>query len=83
MTITFTPEQEQWLLAQVSAGDFSSVEDAVHQLIDERMTSQAIGDMAWAAPLAQDGLLAFESGDTISHQEHVARNQARLADMTR
>ena len=45
MTITLTPEQEQWLLAQV-------------------------------------GLLAFESGDTISHQEHVARNQARLAAMT-
>ena len=84
MTITLTPDQEQWLLSQVSAGRFSSVEDAVHQLIDESMASQDlkdVDDMAWAKPLADEGLLSYESGDTISHEEHMARRQARLTAM--
>ena len=86
MTITLTPDQERWLLAQVSAGDFSSVEEAVRWLIDERMAWKdraEIDDMAWVGPLVEEGLLAYEAGDTISYEEHRARNQARLTAMMR
>jgi hypothetical protein len=37
MTITLTLEQEAWLKAHVAHGDFSSIEEAARQLIDERM----------------------------------------------
>ena len=37
MTITLTPEQQEWLEAEVAAGHFSSVEEAVQFAVAELM----------------------------------------------
>jgi len=41
MSITLTPEQEAWLQAHVLTGDFVSVEQAVRQLLDERIAERS------------------------------------------
>ncbi|ULO23285.1 hypothetical protein [Methylocystis sp. SB2] len=81
MAITLTPDQEAWLQAHVATGDFPSIEEAARQLIDERIVERELekDDLAWAKPLVEEGLAALERGETISIEEHKARNAARLA----
>jgi len=85
MAITLTPDQEMWIKAHVATGDFASVEEAARQLIDDRIAELAQDDgdgqddMAWAKPLVDEGLAAFERGEFITLEEHRARNLARLA----
>ena len=83
MSITLTPEQETWIKAHVATGDFASVDGTVRQLIDDRIAELAHDeehdDMAWAKPLVDEGLAAFERGEFITLEEHRARNAARRA----
>ncbi len=83
MTITLTPEQEAWCKAHVSRGDFASIEQAVQQLLDERIAERLIeeDDLAWAKPLVDEALEAVARGEVISLEEHEARTKARLATM--
>jgi len=41
ITLTLTPEQEGWLRAHVASGDFTSIEEAAHRLIAERIAERA------------------------------------------
>jgi antitoxin ParD1/3/4 len=81
MTITLTPEQMAWIDAHVARGDFPSTEEAVRQLIDERIAERSIedDDLSWAKPLVDKAVEEAERGDVISLDEHKARNAARLA----
>ena len=81
MTITLTPEQTAWINAHVARGDFPSAEEAVRQLIDERIAERSIEDdnLLWAKPLVDKAVAEAECGDVISVDEHKARNGARLA----
>jgi len=86
MSITLTPEQQAWLRAHVERGDFASIEDAVRQLIDERIAEIAAeesDDLAWARPYIDEALADVARGDVITIEEHEARNDARLAAMKR
>ncbi len=81
MTITLTPEQIAWIDAHVARGEFQSVEEAVRQLIDERIAERLIedDDLSWAKPLVDQALAEIDRGEGISLEEHKARNAARLA----
>jgi antitoxin ParD1/3/4 len=82
MTITLTLEQEAWLKAHVAHGDFSSIEEAARQLIDERIAERATeesDDLAWAKPCVDEALADLERGDVITCEEHEARTKALLA----
>jgi antitoxin ParD1/3/4 len=83
MTITLTPEQLAWIDAHIARGDFPSVEEAVRQLIDERIAERLIedDDLSWAKPLVDKAIAEAERGDVISLEELKARNAARLAAM--
>jgi antitoxin ParD1/3/4 len=84
MTISLTPEQQAWLNAHVARGDFSSIEEAVCQLIDERIAERAAeesDDLAWAKPLVDDALTAAARGEVIGREEHDARMDALVASM--
>ena len=81
MTISLTPEQQAWIAAHVARGDFSSIEDAVRQLIDERIAERAAqvsDDLAWAKPYVDEALAEVERGEFLTLDEHRARNAARL-----
>lgn len=82
MVITLTAEQEAWLKARVASGDFSSIEEAARQLIEERIAERDLlesGDLAWAKPFVEEGLAALERGEFITLEEHKARNAVRLS----
>jgi antitoxin ParD1/3/4 len=81
MLIALTPEQQAWLEARVASGHFSSIEEAARRLLDECIAERELedGDLGWAKPLVDEGLAALERGQTMSLEEHKARNAARLA----
>ncbi len=81
MTFALTPEQHAWLNAHVACGDFPSVEDAVRQLLDERIAERATeegDDLSWAASYVNEALDDVAQGRVISRAEHRDRNAARL-----
>ena len=82
MTIALTLEQEAWLKAHVARGDFSSIEEAARQLIDETIAARVTGesdDLAWAKPSVDEALADVERGDVVTLEEHEARTKALLA----
>ena len=86
MTITLTPAQLEWIKTHVARGQFPSVEDAVRQLVDERIAELELDesdDLSWAKPLVDEGLAALERGKFITLEEHKARNAARIAALSR
>jgi antitoxin ParD1/3/4 len=87
MVITLTPEQETWLKAHVATGEFGSVEEAARRLIDDRIAEIAGAedddDMEWAKHLVDEARAAIARGETITLEEHRARNAERLAALRR
>ncbi len=80
MIITLRPEQEARLNALVASGDFTSIEEAARQLIDDRMAELAgKDDLAWAKPLVDEARADIARGEVITLEEHRARNAKRLA----
>jgi antitoxin ParD1/3/4 len=82
MQITLTPGQEAWLRAHVANGDFASIEEAVRQLIDERIAergAEETDDLAWAKPYVDEAREAVARGESVSLEEHKAYNATLLA----
>lgn len=79
MLITLTPEQETWLQARVTAGNFASLEEAARQLIDERILEIAAedsDDLDWAKPHIDEARDAVGRGDCVFLEEHETHNAA-------
>ena len=68
MTIQLSPEQQQWLEAQVAAGHFSSLEQAVAVAIADLMAT-AEDDLDWAKPLVDEAIASVERGEGIPADE--------------
>ena len=64
MTVQLSPEQQRWLEAQVAAGHFSSLEEAVAVAISDLMATSE-DDLDWAKPLVEAGLAELERGEGI------------------
>lgn len=64
MPVQLSPEQQRWLEAQVAAGQFSSLEEAVAVAISDLMTTSE-DDLEWAKPLIESGLAELERGEGI------------------
>ena len=81
MVLELTPEQEAWVSAHVAKGDFPSAEEAVRQLLAERIAEIVLeeDDLAWAKPLVDEGLADLERGAVLTLDEHKTRLTARLA----
>jgi antitoxin ParD1/3/4 len=85
MKITLTSEQMAWIGARVARGEFPSADEAVRQLIDERIAERTMedDDLSWAKPLVDRAVAEAERGDAISLDEHKARNAMRLDALRR
>jgi antitoxin ParD1/3/4 len=77
MNIVLPPAQQKWLEAQVAKGEFASVEDAVQQMIAERMALEA-DDLAWARPYVDEARAAVARGEVLTLEEHEARINERI-----
>ena len=83
MTISLTPEQQAWISDRIERGDFTSIEEAARQLIDERIVERAIeeDDLAWAKPLVEEALADVGRGNVLTREEHEARVNALITSM--
>lgn len=82
MTITLPREQQEWLEAQVKAGVYGSVDEAVASILAEHMVLD-IDDMAWARPLVDEGRASLDRGEGIPVEEHLRRINERLESLRR
>jgi Arc/MetJ-type ribon-helix-helix transcriptional regulator len=78
MTITLTPKQQAWLEAEVAAGHFASVEEAVQLAVAELMRPIDTGDLSWAKPYVDAGRAQIERGETMSLEEFNAHVDEKL-----
>jgi Arc/MetJ-type ribon-helix-helix transcriptional regulator len=76
MTITLTSEQQKWLEAEVAAGRFVSVEEAVRLAVADFMLHAA--DLSWAKPYIDEAEAEFAAGKTIALDEFNAHVDRRL-----
>ena len=77
MTIQLSPEQQQWLEAQVAAGHFSSLEQAVAVAIADLMATVE-DDLDWAEPLVDEAAAELDRGEGVPADEAFARIRKSL-----
>lgn len=77
MNITLPPEQQKWLEAEVAAGRFQSIEDAVAAAVAELMSIRD-DDLAWARPYVEQARASVARGDVMSGEEFYKRLEAKL-----
>jgi antitoxin ParD1/3/4 len=77
MNIRLPPDQQKWLDEQIAKGAFISPDDAVQQMIAERMAFDG-DDLAWAKPYVDEGRAAVARGEVMTLEEHRARMVERL-----
>jgi Arc/MetJ-type ribon-helix-helix transcriptional regulator len=69
MTITLTPEQQQRLEAEVAAGRFASVEDAVRLAVAEFLSLVDKNDLSWAKPYLDEARAQFDRGEYVEYDD--------------
>jgi len=77
MKVALPPEQMKWLEAEVSAGHFNSIDDAMAAAVAELMSAHQ-DDLAWAKPYVEQARTSVERGDVISGQEFFERLENKL-----
>lgn len=77
MTIQLSPEQQQWLEAQVAAGHFASLEQAVAVAIADLMATTD-DDLARAKPLVDQAEAELQRGEGVPADEALARIRKSL-----
>ena len=77
MTIQLSPEQQRWLEAQVAAGHFTSLEQAVAVAIADLMATVE-DDLEWAKPMVDEAIASVERGEGIPADEAWARIRKSL-----
>jgi len=82
MTITLPREQQEWLEAQVKAGHYNSIDEAVASIVAERMHLD-VGDLAWAKPLVDEALASLDRGEGMTLDEYRARMAERFGKLER
>jgi antitoxin ParD1/3/4 len=74
MNITLPREQQEWLEAQVRAGAYESIDEAVASIVAEyRQLGLGPDGLDWAKPLVDEARAAIERGDYLTLKEHRAR----------
>lgn len=82
MNIRLPTEQQAWLEAQVAAGHFESIEDAVAVAVADLMVIDQ-DDLAWAKADVDEARAAATRGETVSVDDAVADIDAHLASLKR
>jgi antitoxin ParD1/3/4 len=77
MTIQLSPEQQRWLEAQVAAGHFTSLEQAVAVAVADLMATVE-DDLAWAKPLVDGAAAELARGEGVPGDDALARIRKSL-----
>ena len=82
MRIELNPQIEALLEAQVAAGHFASIEDAITAaVLGLPLDESKIGSLAWARPLLDEAEAAIKSGETFSDEETYSGLEKRLGKL--
>ena len=68
MNISLPKEQLEWLEAEVAAGHFSSIDEAVTIAVAELKALQ-VDNLAWAQPYVEEARAEVARGETIQGDE--------------
>jgi Arc/MetJ-type ribon-helix-helix transcriptional regulator len=82
MNITLSPNQQKWLEAQVEAGQFGSVDEAVAVAVADLMAI-SYDDLVWAKSYLEEARAAAERGEVVSLDDALADMDAHLAALKR
>jgi Arc/MetJ-type ribon-helix-helix transcriptional regulator len=77
MNVTLPSDQLEWLEAQVAAGRFGSVDEALVVAIAD-LKAMRDDDLAWAKPYVDQARASIADGDVSSGKDFLARLDARL-----
>ncbi len=80
MNIKLPPEQQKWLEAQVAAGHYASVDEALAVAVADLMAIHS-DDLAWAKPYVDQARASVARGDVLSGEEYFKRLNAKLESM--
>jgi antitoxin ParD1/3/4 len=80
MNVSLSPAQQQWLEAQVAAGQFHSVDEAV-AVAD--LMAISYDDLGWAKSYVAEARAAAERGEVVSLDDALADMDAHLAALKR
>ena len=82
MNISLPKEQEEWLEAEVAAGHFSSVDEALRVAVAELKALQE-DDLAWAKPYVDEARAEIARGETIPGDEFLKWLRERTESLQR
>jgi antitoxin ParD1/3/4 len=77
MNVKLPPEQQKWLEAEVAAGSFSSIDEALAVAVGDLMAIHR-DDLAWAKPYVDQARASIARGDVLSGEEYFKRLDAKL-----
>ena len=77
MNITLPVEQLKWLEAEVAAGRFASVDEALAVAVADLMAIQS-DDLSWAKPYVDEARASVARGHVLSGEEFFKNLEARL-----
>jgi antitoxin ParD1/3/4 len=80
MDIILPPEQQKWLEAQVAAGQFASLNEAVAVAVADLMAI-CRDDLSWAKPYVDQARASVARGDVLSGEEYFRRLDTHLDAM--
>ncbi len=82
MNITLPREQQEWLEAQVRAGTYETIDEAVASIVAEHMLLD-LDDLDWAKPLVDEARASIARGEGMTLEEYRARMDKRFGKLPR
>ena len=82
MDITLPREQQEWLEAQVRAGAYESVDEALASIVAEHMLID-VDVLDWAKPLVDEARASIARGEGMTLEEYRARMDKRFGKLDR
>lgn len=80
MNISLPREQQEWLEAEVAAGRFSSIDEALAIAVAELQSLQE-DDLAWAKPYVDQARASVARGELISGEEFLKHLNDKIASL--
>jgi len=80
MNIRLPPEQQKWLEAQVAAGRYASIDEALAVAVSDLMSVHD-DDLAWARPDVDRARASVARGNVISGEAYVDRLNEKLKSL--
>lgn len=80
MNITLPPDQRKWLEAEVAAGHYESLDEALASAVSGLM-DLAADDLAWAKPQVDQARASLARGDVLPGGHYLKQLETKIAKL--